>query len=361
MRIKRYKLFNILSVVFLFNIPTGLILWDFTHIEILFFIEVLGLSLILGYLMPFRKKLPIKNDIPLVRGYLYFLWVSILIAVFLKIMAVGIPGERFFGRAYEHAFMSSYPILTKLYLFAPIISAGLVVLEEKKLLSMFIFVTSVVIIFLPGVKGNVFLFIYIIIFFQLLETKRVFKVVTFVVVLAPLITFMLFYISHFVIRTGSSADSFIEILIAVADKIFLYFVPNFQNLALAIEKSEIFQYGAVFMFPIVETVTLGTVRTTGEGQIWYFVDPSLKAGTFARDFWQDWGIMAPFFTFLLGVLYSWVSSLVDGDSKINKLLLSILSFPFAFVFFYNEFSRNQIIFGVLLVVLVVQSARRVRL
>ena len=171
---------------------------------------------------------------------------------------------------------------------------------------------------------------------------------------------MLFYVSHFVCRSTLSETSVIDIITIVEEKILLYFKPNFQNLALTIEKSDILQFGAVFMFPIVETLTLGAVRSTGDVQIWYFVDPNLNAGTFARDFWQDWGIMASFFTFLLGVLYSWLSSLVDGGGEINKLLLSILSFPFAFVFFYNEFSRNQIIFGLILFILVVQSARRVR-
>ena len=215
-------------------------------------------------------------------------------------------------------------------------------------------------IFLPGVKGNVFLFIFILVYFKLLLTKNLLKTTILLSFLVTGATFLLFYVSHFVIRSNLDGPSLFDTVLVVAEKIWLYFEPNFRNLALTIEKSEIFQFGAVFMFPLVETLTLGAVRTTGEGQIWYFVDPNLKAGTFARDFWQEWGIMAPFFTFLLGVFYSWLSSLVDGDSEINKLLLSILSFPFAFVFFYNEFSRNQIIFGVLLVVLVVQSARRVR-
>ncbi|MDB4046195.1 hypothetical protein N9501_08295 [Amylibacter sp.] len=145
------------------------------------------------------------------------------------------------------------------------------------------------------------------------------------------------------------------------EKVWLYFEPNFKNLALTIDKSEIFQFGAVFMFPIVETLTLGMVRTTGNGQIWYFVDPNLKAGTFARDFWQDWGVVSPFFVFLLGVFYSWISTIIYGHDKINKVLIAVLSFPFAFVFFYNEFSRNQIVFGFLLIIIMVMNAKKIHL
>ena len=357
---KRYKLLNVLFILIFFNLPAAIILYERTSVEIYIFVQMLAVMLIAGYQVPFKKKLVMRKNIPLIRGYVYIIWIIISIIVLIKVNSVGFPGQIYVGRAYEAAFMSSYSILTKLYLFAPIISAAIILLERRVWLKVGLFVLSTIMIFLPGVKGNVFLFIFILVYFKLLLTKNLLKTTILLSFLVTGATFLLFYVSHFVIRSNLDGPSLFDTVLVVAEKIWLYFEPNFRNLALTIEKSEIFQFGAVFMFPLVETLTLGAVRTTGEGQIWYFVDPNLKAGTFARDFWQDWGIMAPFFTFLLGVFYSWLSSLVDGDSEINKLLLSILSFPFAFVFFYNEFSRNQIIFGVLLVVLVVQSARRVR-
>ena len=357
---KRYKLFNSLFILLFFNIPAVVILYKSTSIVIYIFIQMLGVMLIAGYQVPFKKKLIIRNNTSLIRGYFYTFWIIITIIVMIKVSSVGFPGQNYVGRTYETAFMSSYSILTKLYLFAPIISAAIILLEGRVWLKVSVFILSMIMLFLPGVKGNVFLFLFILVYFNLLETKKLMKTIILFSLLVTGATFLLFYVSHFVIRSSLDDTSLFDTASVVAEKIWLYFQPNFRNLALTIEKSEIFQFGAVFMYPVVETVTLGAVRTTGEGQIWYFVDPNLKAGTFARDFWQDWGIMAPFFTFFLGVLYSWLFSLVDGDSEINKLLLSILSFPFAFVFFYNEFSRNQIIFGVILVILVVQNARRIR-
>lgn len=356
----RYKLLNILFILLFFNFPAAVVLYKNTSIEIYLFIQMLGVMLIAGYLMPFQKRLVLRNDVTPVRGFFYAFWIIISIIVIMKVNSVGFPGQNYIGRAYEAAFMSSYSFLTKLYLFAPIVSAAIILLERRVWLKIGFFILSTIMIFLPGVKGNVFLFMFILFYFKLLETKNLFKTIGLFSFLVTVMTFLLFYISHFMIRSSLENTSLLDTVSLVAEKIWLYFEPNFRNLALTIEKSTIFQFGAVFMFPVVETITLGAVRTTGEGQIWYFVNPDLKAGTFARDFWQDWGIMAPFFTFFLGVFYSWLSSLVNGDSEINKLLLSILSFPFAFVFFYNEFSRNQIIFGLLLVILVVKSARRVK-
>ncbi len=358
---KRYKLFNSLFVLLFFNLPAAILLYNITSLQVYIFIQMLGLMLIAGYQVPFKKKLILRNNIPLIRGYFYAFWIMIFVIVIMKVNAVGFPGQNYFGRSYEAAFMSSYSILTKLYLFAPIVSATIILLEERKILKVVLFIISTIIIFLPGVKGNVYLFIFLLGYFKLLETKNLVKTAVILSFLITLATFLLFYVSHFVIRSTLDDTSPLDTISVVGETILLYFEPNFRNLALTIEKSKIFQLGAVFMFPVVETLTLGAVRLTGEGQIWYFVNPALKAGTFARDFWQDWGVMAPFFTFLLGVLYSWLSSLVYGNGKINKLLISILSFPFAFVFFYNEFSRNQIIFGVILVILLVQNARRVRL
>ena len=357
---KRYKLFNTLFILLFYNLPAAVVLYESTSTVIYIFIQMLGVMLIAGYQVPFKKKLVMRNNISLIRGYFYIFWIIISFIVVLKINSVGFPGQNYVGRAYEAAFMSSYSILTKLYLFAPIISAAIILLEGRVWLKVCLFTLSIIMIFLPGVKGNVFLFLFILVYFKLLETRELLKTTVFFSLLVTGATFLIFFVSHFVIRTSLEDSSLLDTASTVAEKIWLYFEPNFRNLALTIERSEIFQFGAVFMFPVVETITLGAVRTTGDGQIWYFVDPNLKAGTFARDFWQDWGVMAPFFTFFLGVFYSWLSSLVDGDSEINKLLLSILSFPFAFVFFYNEFSRNQIIFGVILVILVVQSARRLR-
>ena len=321
----------------------------------------MGLMLIAGYQVPFRPKIRLRGNISVLKGYLYALWILILFIVIIKVMRVGLPGQQYVGRAYEAAFMTNYSLLTKLYLFGPIISAAIIILEEKKLYKYSLFIVSSILIFLPGVKGNYFLFLFILIYYNLLESKKFVRILVRTSIVTPILTFLLFYVSHFVIRSSLSETSVIDTITIVGEKISLYFKPNFQNLALTIEKSDIFQFGAVFMFPIVETLTLGTVRTTGTGQIWYFVDPSLKAGTFARDFWQDWGVLAPFFTFLLGMFYSWLSSLVYGDGKINKILISVLSFPFTFVFFYNEFSRNQILFGVLLIVILVHNARRFRI
>ena len=361
MRLKRYKLINSIFIFLFFNCASAVLLNKSTSVEVYLFIQVMGLMLIAGFQVPFKSNIRLRKNTSILKGYLYALWIIIVLIVIIKVMSIGLPGQQYVGRAYEEAFMTNYSFLTKVYLFGPIISAAIIILEEKKRYKYMIFVVSSVLIFIPGVKGNFFLFLFVLIYYKLLETKKLGRIIVFMSMATPILTFLLFYVSHFVIRSNLNETSVFDTITIVGEKIFLYFKPNFQNLALTIEKSDIFQYGAVFMFPIVETLTLGSVRTTGTGQIWYFVDPNLKAGTFARDFWQDWGVFAPFFTFLLGLFYSWLSSLVYGDGKINKILISVLSFPFAFVFFYNEFSRNQIIFGFLLLIILVQNARRIRI
>ena len=355
---KRYKFFNSIFILLFFNFPAVLILWGDVPFEIFAFIQILGLMLLLGYHVPFHQRLTLTYNTKTLKHYLYAFWITILLIVFIKIMEIGFPGQMFFGRAYEEAFMSTYSMLTKIYLFAPIISAAVIILEKRMLRRFLLFAVSVIIIFIPGVKGSLFIFLFILIFYKLLETKKLIWTLIFFSFLVPLLTLSIFFVSHFVLRSTLTDVGFLEIVNFVVEKVRLYFEPNFNNLALTIDKSKIFQFGAVFTFPIVETLTLGMVRTTGQGQIWYFVDPSLKAGTFARDFWQDWGVVSPFFVFLLGVFYSWISSIVYGQDKINKILIAVLSFPFAFVFFYNEFSRNQIVFGFLLLILMVMNAKK---
>ena len=341
---KNYKVLNSCFIVGFFIIPCIIFLKSETPPYILAFIILIGLSLLSGWLLPFNIRIELQTDEIKVKNVLFFIWISINLIFIAKVIAVGVPSTNHFGRDYELTFMKTFPVLTKLYLFSPIISAALIILEKNEIKKLMYFLISLIVIFLPGIKGSVFLFIFIIIYYTVLNAQNIKRLLFIYFLTIPTLTICIFYVSIY-LRFSSENSLY---LVNIIHTIYAYFQPNFVNLYLMIENHSDLKFGAFMLNSLVKSITFGTVNLLSEPIDWHFISPDLKAGTFARAFWIDFGWAAPFFTFCLGAFYSFICSIFDGTQKTNKILISIMSFPFCFIFFYNEFFRNQIIFGCIL-------------
>lgn len=342
--IQNYKVLNSLFILGLFVIPSLVFLKSETSPYIVAFVISIGLSLLFGWLLPFSTRINLQTDEMRIKKILFFTWMSINLVFIAKVIAIGLPSENHFGRDYELTFMRAFPLLTKLYLFGPIISASLFILEENKTKQSIYFLISSIVIFFPGIKGSIFLFLFIIIYCSILDSRNIKNLLSLYFLIIPPLTIFIFFVSIY-LRFASFEKIYFVNIVSI---IYAYFQPNFVNLSLMIENYSDLKYGSFLLNSPVRALTFGTVNLLTEPIDWHFISPDLKAGTFARSFWIDWGWAAPFFTFCLGAFYNFVCSIFEGSQKINKILISIMSFPFGFIFFYNEFFRNQIIFGALL-------------
>ena len=313
-----------------------------------------------GYLIAMKSRIWLFNAARVasnVKQRLQILASIAFCAYVFKVMHVGLPdNEGLYGRAYEAQFMATGKLTTVLFLFLPVIGAALISHLKNPSVRIFLAVLFTMVIFTPGIKGNVFLFLFCLLasvwFIRRISLVQ-FGVLSFLV---SLITFSLFFGSHFLLRGTIEGKDFSQLVTSSFDLIINYFVPNFLNLALTVDRSDIFQYGAVFLFPIVDQVSFGLIRTIGaEGQVWYFVDPSLKAGTFARDLWQDFGWFGTIAGFFLGGAWGLLQKGIfhlECRAQFLPVGACLFSFPIAFMFFYNEFNRSQVIFGYILLLAV---------
>lgn len=320
--------------------------------------SLLWISFFTGYSVPFMsyKKLTFRLTVDSRHSLIFYalLIVGVLAALY-KVIAIGLPvfgGVS--GRNYEEQFMTTGRLSTVFFLFLPVIAAACVLRLNCFMFQGAAAVLISLVILIPGVKGNVFLFVFILLWSHFVTTKLTVNRAALVTLSVAFVTFCLFLVSHFFLREQRDFSNVGGIALEVLNLILGYIYPNFINLALTIENSNVFQFGGVFLLPIVDQLSLGTLRTvSADGQIWYFFDPAYKAGTWARDFWQDFGWFGIVFAFFLGLIWGAVQLAVfrvESRSAVPLVATSLMSFPIAFMFFYNEFNRSQVVFGLALVV-----------